>query len=615
MNTAHKELSKEQISQLIANSCRSSNWKQIKVSPRFDARFVADCTFDGDVLLGETGSKLPLTDNTEVNSGLYHSHIINCNIGDNCYINNTSQYISNQEIGSGVIINGCSRIEASENCSFGNGTKVATINEGGGREVVITDLLSSQVAYLVAMYRHRPKMIEAYESMTKKYVDSIRSTKGIIESDAKILGAKIIKNSRIGSGATIDSAALLSNCSINSSIDFPSYIGIDVKIEDSIISAGAKVDSGAMLSHCFVSNSAKLAKSFFAEHSLFFSGSDMALGEACAIFAGPFTVSHHRSTLLIAGMFSFFNAGSGANQSNHMYRTGPVHQGIHRRGCKFGSNAYLLSPALTGAFTLVSGNHKSNHETEIFPFSYLIEEEGKSYLMPGANLRSYGTARDCKKWIARDRRSPQNKDIINFDKFSPYIMQNIYEGLAKSKELLDKHTTSGIHTYNRVKIKDTMLRNGVKLYNLAINIFLSQTLSLEIEAIDYSGQWVDMAGMVAPQELIEQLLNNIESQDINTLEQLERSLCMIDSRRENYTKGWGEHLAKKIYSQDNKPLSTEQLQEIIAQGQQDLLHLESMNADDAKKDSATVMSTGYGADNPKEYRSEDFANIRAAQTK
>ena len=34
-------------------------------------------------------------------------------------------------------------------------------------------------------------------------------------------------------------------------------------------------------------------------------------------FAGPYTVSHHKSSLPIAGMFSFFNAGGGANQSNH----------------------------------------------------------------------------------------------------------------------------------------------------------------------------------------------------------------------------------------------------------------------------------------------------------
>ena len=62
-------------------------------------------------------------------------------------------------------------------------------------------------------------------------------------------------------------------------------------------------------------------KHYSAEHSVFFANSQGFNGEACSIFAGPYTVTHHKSTLLIAGMFSFMNAGSGSNQSNHMYNT------------------------------------------------------------------------------------------------------------------------------------------------------------------------------------------------------------------------------------------------------------------------------------------------------
>ena len=74
-------------------------------------------------------------------------------------------------------------------------------------------------------------------------------------------------------------------------------------------------------------------------------------GEACAIFAGPFTVSMHKSSLLIAGMYSFLNAGSGSNQSNHMYKLGPIHQGIVERGSKTTSDSYILWPARVGAFS------------------------------------------------------------------------------------------------------------------------------------------------------------------------------------------------------------------------------------------------------------------------
>lgn len=152
-----------------------------------------------------------------------------------------------------------------------------------------------------------------------------------------------------------------------------------------------------MLRRCFVGEGVVIENGFSAENSLFFANSHLNHGEACAVFAGPYTVSHHRSTLLIAGYFSFFNAGSGANQSNHMYKSGPVHQGVHLRGCKFGSDAYVLLPASTGAFTIVTGRHYNHHDTERMPFSYLVEEAGDSVLLPAVNIRSCGTARDIDK--------------------------------------------------------------------------------------------------------------------------------------------------------------------------------------------------------------------------
>ena len=63
----------------------------------------------------------------------------------------------------------------------------------------------------------------------------------------------------------------------------------------------------------------------------------------------------HKSSLLIAGMFSFLNAGSGSNQSNHMYKLGPIHQGVVERGSKTTSDSYILWPAKVGAFSLIMG--------------------------------------------------------------------------------------------------------------------------------------------------------------------------------------------------------------------------------------------------------------------
>lgn len=82
----------------------------------------------------------------------------------------------------------------------------------------------------------------------------------------------------------------------------------------------------------------------------------------------------HKSSLLIAGMFSFLNAGSGSNQSNHLYKLGPIHQGIVERGSKTTSDSYILWPAKIGAFSLIMGRHVNHPDTSDLPFSYLIEK-------------------------------------------------------------------------------------------------------------------------------------------------------------------------------------------------------------------------------------------------
>jgi hypothetical protein len=64
---------------------------------------------------------------------------------------------------------------------------------------------------------------------------------------------------------------------------------------------------------CYVGEACQLSNGFTAASSVFFANSYMSNGEACAAFCGPFTASHHKSSLLIGGQFSFYNAGSATN--------------------------------------------------------------------------------------------------------------------------------------------------------------------------------------------------------------------------------------------------------------------------------------------------------------
>ena len=68
------------------------------------------------------------------------------------------------------------------------------------------------------------------------------------------------------------------------------------------------------------------------------------------------------------------------------------------------------------------GRHVNHSDTSNLPFSYLIEQNNTTYLVPGVNLRSVGTIRDAQKWPKRDGRTDSNKlDFINYN-----LTQSLY---------------------------------------------------------------------------------------------------------------------------------------------------------------------------------------------
>ncbi len=363
--------------------------------------------------------------------------------------------VANYRIGTGSLVEGVTALECRRRSAFGNGVGVATMNECGGRTVKIFDRLSAQVAYVMAVYRHRPQTIAALEKMVDAYAEERSSEIGEVGSDCRIVGARFIREVRIGNGVEIDGASILENATLCDG----ARVGVDVKAYDLIAAEGSVIDNGSIVERCFVGESCRLDKGFTAAESLFFANSHCENGEAASIFAGPYTVSHHKSSLLIAGMFSFFNAGSGSNQSNHLFKSGAVHQSVHLRGCKFASSAYIMSPALEGAFTMVMGHHSYHHDTSAFPYSYLIEKEGRTHLMPGANLTSFGAVRDIEKWPARDRRSVK-RDVISFDEYNPYITGAMLQAVDILHSLQEQDPDAPVFTHNKTLIRSAALQRG-----------------------------------------------------------------------------------------------------------------------------------------------------------
>ena len=514
--------------------------------------------------------------------------------------------VCNYRIGEGALIEGVTALECRRRSTFGNGVGVATMNECGGRTVRIFDRMSAQVAYLMAVYRHRPQTVAALERMVEAYAEAGASEMGSVGRNTRIVGAKFIREVRIGDEVCIDGASMLENGTVCDG----AHIGVDVKAYDFIAAEKAHIDNGSIVERCFVGESCRLDKAFTAAESLFFANSHCENGEAASIFAGPYTVSHHKSSLLIAGMFSFFNAGSGTNQSNHLFKCGAVHQAVHRRGCKFASGAYVMSPAIEGVYTMIMGRHTHHHDTSVFPFSYLLEQEGRSALLPGANLSSYGTVRDIEKWRQRDKRSA-GRDLINFETWNPFVGNALAAGLDALRTLYDSNPDAQSFIYNSVHIKLTGLRRGIQRYEQALAATLGDLLARGGDGYDGRGAWIDAAGLYLARSCMEELLDAIEQGAVTTPEALTERLRAFAEHYDDYARSWAlDILARRL---GHTPDAAE-IERAVVEGKAAQQELQRLAEADRAFDCSFDMAVGYGLDAATDdERKADFRAVRGLE--
>ena len=353
-------------------------------------------------------------------------------------------------------------------------------------------------------------------------------------------------------------------------------------------------------------------------------------GEACAIFAGPYTVTHHKSTLLIAGMFSFLNAGSGSNQSNHMYKLGPIHQGIAERGAKTTSDSYLLWPSKIGAFSLVMGRHTHHADTSELPFSYLIENNSESFLVPGANLRTVGTIRDAQKWPKRDnRKDPHKLDQINFNLLSPYTVQKMWHGREVLNELqaLSGENTE-VYGYKNCKIRNSSLKHGRELYTIGIQKFLGNSLISRLDKTEWHnldelraalqpdsaaglGDWVEMAGLIAPRGEVTRLLDEVEEGKLS-LEQIEARLAEMHANYYSYEWTWALDKLEQVWGCPVNQVTMAQLRRTVEEWKEAVVKLDQMVYDDARKEFDLNSQTGFGVDGDRQQAKADFEEVRGS---
>lgn len=606
-----RHLTEEEIRLLEENRrCQADDWSHIEVSDTFAPSQLTEVTFVGHCTLGDLSGTHIDRYGIKRSNGICHALLKDTTIGDGAYIANVRDCISDYDIGADVTVSNVNAIYMSGSSTFGNGVSVPVLNETGGIEVPLSRKLTAQIAYLLVTTPDSDPIHKELIRLISEDVEECRSERGTIGDNVRIVNTGTIIDGYIGDGSIIDGASILSDFSLCSRPGYPAVVGNGVIGKHFIAAAGASMVDNCTLHMVFVGQSAKVGNLFSANESLIFSNCTLENGEAAAIVAGPFTVSMHKSSLLIAGLFSFLNAGSGSNQSNHLYKTGPIHHGVVERGSKTSSDSYILWPSRIGPFSLIMGRHTDHVDTSAFPFSYVIENHNETYLVPGRALLTIGTMRDAKKWPSRDHRPGDCKlDCVNYNLLSPYTVGKMEQGYRKLQELLDfvgQHDETYI--YHNLHLKSSSLHHGLRIYRLGIDKFIGNSLitrirdkveSQEIATIedlqrllrpDHDegvGLWTDLCGMIAPERGVRRLTDGLRETAYATIDDFSSQVRSLHERYYELEWDWSYDLIYRWYGLDkSESLTAEVVHEILDRWIDAVLTIDRSLIQDAAKEHA-----------------------------
>lgn len=496
------------VSGILENQgCLAADWSRVHIHRDTDLDLIRNVRFYGDVRIGL------LRKDNERPQGIFNAVLCDCTVSDGCYINNVRRKLDGCLIGAGAEIDDVGEIRF-ESCDApcGVGTAVSVLDETGSRPVYIYPGLDAQMAALMA-WMPRWADDNLYPLLQEMWEDL--PSYAYIGAGARIVGVGEMLNVGVGANVTVEGATRLVNGLVinNSPSSRPfAYVGAGVDAENFIIEDG-KVMSGVLLRNCYVGQGTVLDKNFTAHDSLFFANCALENGESCALFAGPYTVSMHKSSLLIGTMTSFMNAGSGTNSSNHKYKLGPVHWGLMERGVKTSSDSYVMWGGRIGAFSLLMGQHKNHPDSSEFPFSYLFsDDKGKTVVVPAIMLRSCGLKRDGVKWPSRDnRRKPKLPlhDRVRFDVLNPVNVAAMLDAVATIDSLLAAEpAANGFYIYKGLKFSRNSLLRGKELYTIAILKYLVGTPAVLPPEGTVRETWIDLSGLPLPRPMVERVLNS-----------------------------------------------------------------------------------------------------------
>jgi hypothetical protein len=187
--------------------------------------------------------------------------------------------------------------------------------------------------------------------------------------------------------------------------------------------------------------------------------------------------------------------------------------------------------------------------------------------------------------------------------------------------------TSDYYTYHNVKIPNNALERGIALYQMGIDKYIGNCLIKRLENKQLHseddlraalrpdtrvgpGKWVDLAGMFAPEEAVQQMLSDIENGAISSLEEVDARFRSIHETYPAYEWAWAVDVLQKELNKTIDQIDVGDVIGVTNRWKKAVVDLDHLLHEDTKKEFAATAQTGFGVDGDEQTKQSDFAAVR-----
>ncbi|UPZ35178.1 DUF4954 family protein [Sphingobacterium sp. PCS056] len=556
----YRSLTLEEIVVLIENGNRADSWEHILVCDPFIPHQIRHNNFFGLVRIGAMEPIYLEYRNLKLESGIYNSTIVSCDIGDAVAIHHV-RYMSHFIIGNDVILSNISEMETSSTAKFGNGIlregesedlriALELCNENGVRSILPFDGMQAADAYLWTRNRQDLQLQNRFKEITEKRFSKTRGSYSVIGDRCIIKNSQNIKNVNIGSDAYIKGINKLKNVTINSSPDAFTQIGEGCELVNGIVGYGCRIFYGVKAVRFILSSFSQLKYGARLINSFLGDNSTISCCEVLNSLIFPAHEQHHNNSFLCAAVvMGQSNMAAGATVgSNHNSRAadGEI---IAGRGFWPGLCVSLKHNSRFASYTLlVKGDFP--HELDIqIPFSLINNDvkNDKLIIIPGYwfMYNMYALIRNGNKYESRDKRLLKNQ-YLEYDILAPDTVNELFNSLRIIEFAVGSHHNARLSDVTHEQI---LIDGKARLTGDSHEI----PSSIEVSGFEHSKRKVELVKVGQAYSLFKRFIQYYGSIHIieflknNSFEQLK--VKMKDSQRLEWENIGGQLIEKDAIEQ------------------------------------------------------------------